>query len=110
MAGLIGKKVGMTSMFNEAGKNQACTVIEAGPCVVTQLKTEEVDGYSAIQLAYDDKKEKNTSAPLQGHFSKAKNRRSRSDNETLTFGKPQIPQKTRFKKLVLSKKTHIKDS
>ena len=87
MAGLIGKKVGMTSIFNEAGKNQACTVIEAGPCVVTQLKTEEVDGYSAIQLAYDDKKEKNTSAPLQGHFSKAKTSPKRKMAEFTSFAK-----------------------
>jgi large subunit ribosomal protein L3 len=87
MAGLIGKKVGMTSVFNEAGKNQACTVIEAGPCVVTQLKTEERDGYSAIQLAYDDKKEKNTSAPLQGHFSKAKTAPKRKLAEFTSFAK-----------------------
>ena len=87
MAGLIGKKIGMTSIFNEAGKNQACTVIEAGPCVVTQLKTEERDGYSAIQLAYDDKKEKNTSAPLQGHFSKAKTSPKRKLAEFTSFAK-----------------------
>ena len=71
MPGIIGKKVGMTSVFGEDGKNIPCTVIEAGPCVVTQVKTEEVDGYSAIQLAYDDKKEKQTSAGLLGHFKKA---------------------------------------
>jgi large subunit ribosomal protein L3 len=87
MAGLIGKKIGMTSIFNEAGKNQACTVIEAGPCVVTQLKTDEIDGYSAIQLAYDDKKEKNTSAPLQGHFSKAKTSPKRKLAEFASFAK-----------------------
>lgn len=62
----------MTSIFDADGKNVPCTVVEAGPCVVTQIRTEEKDGYSAVQLAYDDKKEKNTTAPLQGHFAKAK--------------------------------------
>lgn len=71
MSGLIGKKIGMTSVFSAEGKNIPCTVIEAGPCVVTQVKTVEKDGYAAVQLAYDDKKEKNTSKPLQGHFQKA---------------------------------------
>ncbi len=71
MSGIIGKKVGMTSIFDAQGRNIPCTVIEAGPCVVTQLKTQENDGYEAIQLAYDEKKEKNTPAPLKGHFSKA---------------------------------------
>jgi large subunit ribosomal protein L3 len=72
MAGLIGKKIGMTSVFGADGKNIPCTVIEAGPCVVTQVKTEETDGYNALQLAYDDKKEKSTTKPLLGHFKKAK--------------------------------------
>jgi len=72
MAGLIGKKIGMTSVFGVDGKNIPCTVIEAGPCVVTQVKTEENDGYSALQLAYDDKKEKNVSKSLLGHFKKSK--------------------------------------
>ena len=71
MSGIIGKKVGMTSIFDAEGKNIPCTVIEAGPCVVTQLRTAEKDGYKAIQLAFDDKKEKNTSNPLKGHFAKA---------------------------------------
>lgn len=71
MSGLIGKKIGMTSMFNENGKNIPCTVIEAGPCVVTQVKTEETDGYNALQLAFNEKSEKNISAPLLGHFKKA---------------------------------------
>ena len=71
MPGLIGKKVGMTSVFSADGKNIPCTVIEAGPCVVTQIRTEEKDGYAAVQLAYDEKKEKHTSAPLMGHFKKA---------------------------------------
>ena len=71
MSGIIGKQVGMTSIFDEAGKNIPCTVIEAGPCVVTHVKSVETDGYAAVQLAYDEKKEKNTSAPLKGHFAKA---------------------------------------
>jgi len=69
--GLIGRKIGMTSVFGEDGKNIPCTVIEAGPCVVTQVKSAETDGYAAIQLAYDDKKEKHTSRPMLGHFKKA---------------------------------------
>ncbi|MBQ2103216.1 MAG: 50S ribosomal protein L3 [Bacteroidales bacterium] len=71
MPGLIGKKVGMISVFGADGKNIPCTVIEAGPCVVTQLLTVEKNGYAAVQLAYDEKKEKHTSAALQGHFEKA---------------------------------------
>lgn len=70
MKGLIGKKIGMTSIFTEEGANVPCTVIEAGPCVVTQVKTTESDGYNAVQIGYGDKKEKNTSAQLLGHFSK----------------------------------------
>jgi large subunit ribosomal protein L3 len=70
MKGIIGKKVGMTSVFDE-GKQVAVTVIEAGPCVITQIKTQEVDGYTATQLAFDDKKDKATPKPLQGHFKKA---------------------------------------
>lgn len=71
MPGIIGKKVGMTSIYSAAGKNIPCTVIEAGPCVVTQIKTQEKDGYTAVQIAFGDKKEKNTSQPLLGHFKKA---------------------------------------
>ncbi len=71
MSGLIGKKIGMTSIYDASGKIVPCTVIEAGPCVVTQVKTVENDGYSAIQLGYDEKKEKNTTKPLKGHFAKA---------------------------------------
>jgi len=71
MPGLIGKKIGMTSVFSADGKNVPCTVIEAGPCVVTQIKTVETDGYEAVQLAFDEKKEKSTTKPLQGHFKKA---------------------------------------
>ena len=72
MPGLIGKKIGMTSIFNEDGKNIPCTIIQAGPCVVTQLKTEEVDGYSAVQLSFDEQKERRMTKALAGHFSKAK--------------------------------------
>lgn len=71
MSGIIGKKIGMTSIFNAAGKNVPCTVIEAGPCVVTQVKTKTVDGYESIQLSYDEKKEKHTTKALIGHFQKA---------------------------------------
>ena len=71
MPGLIGKKVGMISVFGADGKNVPCTVVEAGPCVVTQVRTVETDGYAAIQLAYDEKKEKQTSKALKGHFEKA---------------------------------------
>ena len=71
MSGIIGKKVGMTSIFDADGKNIPCTVIEAGPCVVTQVKTEEKDGYVSVQLSFDEAKEKNTTNPLKGHFAKA---------------------------------------
>lgn len=71
MPGLIGKKLGMTSVFTEDRKLVACTIVEAGPCVVTQVKTQDNDGYEAVQIAYGDKKEKNTPAPLIGHFKKA---------------------------------------
>ena len=69
MSGLIGKKIGMTSIFDENGKNMPCTVIECGPCVVTQVRTMDVDGYNAIQLGFDDKKTATKAA--QGHFKKA---------------------------------------
>lgn len=71
MPGLIGKKVGMTSIFDENGKNVPCTVIQAGPCVVTQVKTVETDGYAAVQLAFDERKEKRTPKSMKGHFQKA---------------------------------------
>ena len=71
MPGLIGKKIGMTSVFGADGKNLPCTVIEAGPCVVTQIRTVEKDGYAAVQLAYDETTEKHTSKALKGHFEKA---------------------------------------
>jgi len=71
MPGLLGKKIGMTSVFSAEGKNVPCTVIEVGPCVVTQVKNVEKDGYEAVQLGYEEAKEKNTSAPMKGHFQKA---------------------------------------
>lgn len=72
MPGLIGKKLGMTNVFDDEGKNIACTLIEVGPCVVTQVRTPEVDGYSAVQLGFGEKKESKTTKALQGHFKKAK--------------------------------------
>lgn len=72
MSGIIGKKIGMTSLFDENGVNVPCTLIEAGPCVVTQVKTVEKDGYNAVQLGFGEKKEKNTTKSLLGHFKKAK--------------------------------------
>src|SRR5690606_25158514 len=71
MSGILGRKIGMTSVFDDAGNNVVCTVIETGPCVVTQIKTDETDGYRAVQLAFGDKKEKNTTKALQGHFEAA---------------------------------------
>ena len=71
MPGIIGRKIGMTSVFNEEGKNLPCTVLSVGPCVVTQVRTEETDGYTAVQIGYEEKSEKHTSAALKGHFKKA---------------------------------------
>ena len=71
MPGLLGKKIGMKSVFSADGKNVPCTVIEVGPCVVTQIKTVEVDGYEAVQVGFEDKKEKHTNKPEMGHFKKA---------------------------------------
>jgi large subunit ribosomal protein L3 len=87
MSGLIGKKIGMTSLFDASGKNIPCTVIQAGPCVVTQVRTREKDGYEAIQLAFDEKKEKQTPKPMRGHFAKAK-----------TTPKKMVAEFTRFEK------------
>jgi large subunit ribosomal protein L3 len=86
MPGIIGKKIGMTSIYSAEGKATPCTVIEAGPCVVTQVKTEEKDGYSALQLAFDDKREKNTPNALKGHFKKAKTTPKRKMVEFEVFG------------------------
>jgi large subunit ribosomal protein L3 len=71
MPGLIGKKVGMTSIFDEKGNNVPCTILEVGPCVITQIKTVENDGYQSVQLSFDEKKEKNTTRAMKGHFKKA---------------------------------------
>lgn len=71
MSGLIGRKIGMTSLFDQNGKNIPCTVIEAGPCIVTQVKTEEIDGYNALQLGFDEKRAKSSNKALNGHFKKA---------------------------------------
>lgn len=87
MSGIIGKKIGMTSIFDADGKNVPCTVIEAGPCVITQVKTKEKDGYEAIQLAFDEQKESRTTKPMRGHFAKAK-----------TTPKKMIAEFTRFEK------------
>ncbi len=71
MKGIIGKKIGMTSVFDPTGKQTACTIIEAGPCVVTQVKTQDSDGYSALQLAFGDKKEKHSTLSEKNHFAKS---------------------------------------
>lgn len=71
MPGLIGKKIGLTSVFSADGKNLPCTVIEVGPCVVTQLKTADKDGYEAVQIGFEEKKAKHTTKPMEGHFKKA---------------------------------------
>ena len=71
MPGLNGKKIGMTSVFSADGKNLPCTVIEVGPCVVTQLKTADKDGYEAVQIGFEEKKAKHTTKPMEGHFKKA---------------------------------------
>ena len=72
MSGLVGKKIGMTSLFDENGKNVPCTIIEAGPCTVTQVKKYEKDGYSSIQISFEEKKKKLTNKSLLGHFENAK--------------------------------------
>ncbi|MEJ7647188.1 MAG: 50S ribosomal protein L3 [Chryseolinea sp.] len=87
MPGIIGKKIGMTSVFGPDGVNIACTVIQAGPCVVTQVKNDETDGYRAVQLAYGDKKEKNTTKAAIGHFKKAGTTPKRSVVEFRDFRK-----------------------
>ncbi len=87
MPGIIGKKIGMTSVFGAEGVNIACTVIEAGPCVVTQVKSEDTDGYRAVQLAFGEKKEKNTSKAAIGHFKKASTTPKRNIVEFRDFKK-----------------------
>ena len=88
MSGIIGKKIGMTSLYNADGINVPCTLIEAGPCVVTQVKTVESDGYNAIQLGFGEKKEKHTTKPLIGHFAKAKTTPKRKVVEFKSFEAP----------------------
>ena len=90
MQGLIGKKIGMTSVFNEDGKNIPCTVLQAGPCVVTQIKTKEKDGYFAVQLGFDEKKEKHTTKAEQGHFKKANTTPKRKLVEFTGFQEGQV--------------------
>jgi large subunit ribosomal protein L3 len=90
MQGLIGKKVGMTSVFDEDGKNIPCTVLQAGPCVVTQIKTKEKDGYFAVQLGFDEKKEKHTTKAEQGHFKKVNTTPKRKLIEFSGFGEGQV--------------------
>lgn len=85
MSGIIGKKIGMTSLYNNDGTIVPCTLIEAGPCVVTQVKTVESDGYNAIQLGFGEKKEKHTTRPLIGHFAKAKTTPKRKVVEFKSF-------------------------
>jgi large subunit ribosomal protein L3 len=86
MPGIIGKKIGMTSIFGPDGENIACTVIQAGPCVVTQVKNQDTDGYRAVQLAFGEKKEKNTPKAAIGHFKKANTTPKRAVTEFRDFG------------------------
>lgn len=85
MKGIIGKKIGMTSIFDPSGKQTACTIIEAGPCVVTHVKTKESDGYNALQLSFGDKKEKNSTKAAINHFSKAQTAPKRFSKEFRDF-------------------------
>ncbi len=87
MPGIIGRKIGMTSVFGPDGQNIAVTVIEAGPCIVTQVKNAETDGYRAVQLSFGEKKEKNTTMPLVGHFKKANTTPKKSTVEFRDFRK-----------------------
>jgi len=90
MQGLIGKKVGMTSIFDDNGKNIPCTVLQAGPCVVTQIKTVEKDGYFAVQLGFDEKKEKHTTKAELGHFKKVNTTPKRKLIEFTGFSEGQV--------------------
>jgi large subunit ribosomal protein L3 len=90
MQGLIGKKVGMTSVFDQDGKNVPCTVLQAGPCVVTQVKTKEKDGYYAIQLGFDEKKEKHTTKAELGHLKKVNTTPKRKLLEFTGFAEGQV--------------------
>ena len=86
MSGILGRKVGMTTIYDESGRQTVCTVIEAGPCAITHVKTDETDGYSAVQLGFGDKKEKRTTKALQGHFERAGVDRQRHLVEFRNFG------------------------
>ncbi len=86
MNGILGRKIGMTSFYDNEGRNVACTVIEAGPCVVTQVKTSDTDGYRAVQLGFGEKREKNTSKPLMGHFAGANTTPKKFIAEFRNFG------------------------
>ena len=86
MSGIIGKKIGMTSIYDENGKNIPCTIIEAGPCVITQIKTKAVDGYNSIQLAFDEISEKNISKSKLNHFKKANTSAKKKIHEFKNFG------------------------
>ena len=90
MQGLIGKKIGMTSLYDEEGKNVPCTVLQAGPCTVTQVKTVEKDGYFAVQLGFDEKKEKNTTKAELGHFKKVNTTPKRKLIEFTGFEEGQV--------------------
>lgn len=87
MSGIIGKKIGMTSVFNAEGKSIGCTLIQAGPCVVTQVKTEDTDGYKAVQLGFEEKKDKATDKASAGHFKKANTTPKRKLVEFKEFSK-----------------------
>ena len=90
MEGLIGKKLGMTSIFDANGRKVACTVIQAGPCVVTQVKTDATDGYKAIQMAWGDKKDKHSSAAIKGHCAKAN---TGAKSHFVEFRNPDLPRR-----------------
>jgi large subunit ribosomal protein L3 len=90
MQGLIGKKIGMTSIYDENGKYTACTVLQAGPCVVTQIKTQDKDGYHAVQLGFEDKKEKHSNKAEMGHFSKVSTAPKRKIMEFTGFEEGQL--------------------
>ena len=85
MPGLLGKKIGMTSMFSKEGKNIPCTILEVGPCVVSQIKTNEIDGYEAVQIAYDEQKESRISKALMGHLKKANSKAVKKMVEVTPF-------------------------
>ena len=86
MSGLVGKKIGMTSLFDDEGKNVPCTIIEAGPCIVTQIKNNTKDGYESLQLSFEEKKKKLTNKSLTGHFEKAKTTPKKKSMEFKGFG------------------------